>query len=222
MPTHDLALLDDCPAEGRVGIAKRIGSAIELGAPLYNAGNIEACYRIYTSTALDIDKAVAHCAGPRRALLDGVKKADSLDSYDDKAWTMRDAFDGVLDVIERSLTTTSAGTSHPPASPARRIPHHPATLLKSCNGNEVEAIARTIGGAIQSGAPLYNDGNVEACYRIMKARFATLTARVRVRPRARVLQDGLRNADELDDWSGKAWALRDAFGGLLEVIDRTR
>jgi len=35
------------------------------------------------------------------------------------------------------------------------------------------------------------------------------------------LQDGLLDADALDGWSGKAWALRDAFDGLLEVINRT-
>ena len=39
---------------------------------------------------------------------------------------------------------------------------------------------------------------------------------------SRVLQDGLRNADDLDNWSSKAWAPRDAFDGLLDVIDRTR
>ena len=37
----------------------------------------------------------------------------------------------------------------------------------------------------------------------------------------KVLQDGLLDADALDGWSGKAWALRDAFDGLLEVINRT-
>jgi hypothetical protein len=28
--------------------------------------------------------------------------------------------------------------------------------------------------------------------------------------------------DDLDNWSSKAWAPRDAFDGLLDVIDRTR
>jgi hypothetical protein len=37
---------------------------------------------------------------------------------------------------------------------------------------------------------------------------------------AKVLSDAQKHAAQLNDPSGQAWALRDAFDGLLEVIAR--
>jgi len=34
----------------------------------------------------------------------------------------------------------------------------------------------------------------------------------------RVLQEGIHNADQVTDWSAKAWALRDSFDGLMNAI----
>ncbi len=37
-----------------------------------------------------------------------------------------------------------------------------------------------------------------------------------------MLDDGLRNADQLEGWQAKAWALRDAFDGLLNAIAKSQ
>jgi hypothetical protein len=107
VPHHELALLNGCSRERQRDIAAQIESAIEEGAPSYNEGHHQACYRTYESTAREIDRNVGGCVGVRRALMDGVRRADELGDYTSKAWAMRDAFDGVLDLIDRSLHSAS-------------------------------------------------------------------------------------------------------------------
>jgi hypothetical protein len=107
VPTHKLALLEGCPPERQRDIAARIESAIEEGAPIYNQGHHQACYRTYESAAREIDRKMNDCAGVRRALMAGVQRADELGDYTSKAWAMRDAFDGVLDLIDRGLRNAS-------------------------------------------------------------------------------------------------------------------
>jgi serine protease Do len=102
VPHHELGLLHGCPAERQRDIATRLEEAIHEGAPVYNEGFHQACYRIYESVAREIDRKVPGCAGPRRALLDGVARADALSGYTAKAWAMRDAFDGLLDLLDRA------------------------------------------------------------------------------------------------------------------------
>lgn len=219
IPNHPLALLDDCPTPQLQSIVRNIDQAIHVGAPLYNQGNIEACYRIYEATALDTAKKVESCAGPRRALLDGVANADKLVSWDDKAWAMRDAFDGVLSVVARKISGVQDGAS--PVSLPRQIPHYAATVLDDCDKAQVANINSSIAAAINSGAPLYNSGNIEACYRIYEGAISDIGRKINGCPAAKqALQDGLRNADRLSDWQGKAWALRDTFDGMAEVIQR--
>ena len=217
IPDHPLSLLAQCPTPQLAAIVGSIESAIAIGAPLYNKGNVEACYRIYAAAALDIDKSVQQCPGPRRALLDGVAIADKKTNWDDKAWAMRDAFDGVL-----ALAAQQRGAD-PGASPAvaRHIPHHPASLLDDCPRSEMSAIRAGIGDAIESGAPLYNGGNVEACYRIYEGAISDIGRSVKGCTAAKqALDEGVHNAASRPDWQGKAWALRDAFDGMIQVIER--
>jgi S1-C subfamily serine protease len=103
VPTHELSLLEGCTMVQLHTVARTIEQAISVGAPLYNDGNHEACYRVYEGAALELDRKLGRCGGPRKALLAGVKRAAKLDGWDDKAWAMRDAFDGLLEVLERKF-----------------------------------------------------------------------------------------------------------------------
>lgn len=103
VPHHALTLLDGCPEADQLQIVRTISHAIELGAPLCNEGNREACFRVYQAAALELDRGLATCAGPRRALLDGVDRAARAPDFEQRTWLMRDAFDGLVDVIERHL-----------------------------------------------------------------------------------------------------------------------
>lgn len=95
VPDLDRKSFDGCARPQVIEIVQAIRSAISSGAPVYNQGNHEACYRIYEGTAIKFERE-ASCPGIRAAFGDGLLRAGSLDSFTEKAWAMRDTFDGVL------------------------------------------------------------------------------------------------------------------------------
>ncbi len=114
VPFHAVAVLDGCNHKDIEDIVESIGQAIQNGAPLYNTGTaqgFEACYRIYEGTALKYEKD-ANCKGVRSAFGDGLLRASSLVSYKEKAWAIRDTFDGVLNVSQR-WAQQNAPAPHP-------------------------------------------------------------------------------------------------------------
>ncbi len=104
VPTHDVKLLAGCTEPDLERAAHIVAEAIEVGAPVYNQQHFAACYHIYEGAALDVEKRLpAACPGPKKAMRDGRTKAQTLDEPSAQAWAMRDAFDGLLDVIVRKL-----------------------------------------------------------------------------------------------------------------------
>ncbi len=102
VPHFALTVLDGCTQDAQKLAVKMIGDAIEAGAPLYNAGKPDACYRVYDAMASDLSRKLpAVCKGPSRALGDAQKHAASLADPVAQAWAMRDVFDGLLDLIVR-------------------------------------------------------------------------------------------------------------------------
>jgi serine protease Do len=102
VPTHPLTILDECKPEAVARVFHAIGVAIHKGAPLYNQGDHEACYYLYEGTALRVDRE-GWCKPLGDALLAGVTRAHSLTTFTEKAWAMRDAFDGILGVVARKI-----------------------------------------------------------------------------------------------------------------------
>ncbi len=210
IPSYPPTLLNECPRPQVQVIVGAISQAINSGAPLYNQGNFEACYRIYEGAALGVQQTVQQCQGPKQALADGIDNAKKLPGWSDKAWAMRDAFDGIL-----ALAAPKAGG----AAVKRNIPLVPLSVIDACPTQDLTSIGESIGAAIHSGAPLYNSGNVEACFRIYEGAISEIDRKHSRCPAARqVLQEGLQNADRVTDWSAKAWALRDSFDGLMNAI----
>jgi hypothetical protein len=105
VPHHELSIFDGCKDEQVDEAVKAIGQAIELGAPLYNAGNHEACYRIYEGTSIRFERE-SECKGVREAFGAGLLRSSTLESYTEKAWAMRDTFDGLLEVAVRYAERT--------------------------------------------------------------------------------------------------------------------
>ena len=98
VPKHALGVLDGCSQQDIEELITSIAQAIENGAPIYNTKTkegYEACYRIYEGTALRYEKDAA-CKGVRTAFGDGLLRASALTSYKEKAWAMRDTFDGLI------------------------------------------------------------------------------------------------------------------------------
>lgn len=104
VPRHDLKLLAGCSDADLERAGRIIGEAIEVGAPVYNEQHFAACYHVYEGAALDLEKRLpAACKGPKKAMRDGRARAAKLEDPSAQAWAMRDAFDGLVEVIERRL-----------------------------------------------------------------------------------------------------------------------
>jgi hypothetical protein len=106
--------------------------------------------------------------------------------------------------------------------PHRKIPRHPPTVFAGCDDRSVALVAHGISEAIAIGAPLYNQGNHRACFQIYQGAASDIENRL---PKScqgpkRALAQGRSRAAELEDPSAQAWAMRDAFDGLIEAITR--
>jgi serine protease Do len=102
VPQYELSVLDGCSQDALDHATAEITDAIRSGAPVYNQGNHEACFRIYEGAAVRLEREL-ECPGLRDALGQGLLRASTLPDFTAKAWAMRDAFDGVLDVISRKV-----------------------------------------------------------------------------------------------------------------------
>ena len=114
VPEHPLSLVERCPLASLEAIASALAHAIRVGAPVYNRGDVEGCARIYAETAERLVRERADCPGPRAALEDGLAQARALEDPDERAWSLRDTFDGLLIALERWMhTRTTAAPAHP-------------------------------------------------------------------------------------------------------------
>ncbi len=113
VPQHPLHLLEGSTPRGLEQIVVAIAGAIRMGAPAYNQGDAAACYQVYADAAKKLVQSRTDCPGPRRALMNGLEHAATLNDADSRAWAMRDTFDGLLSVIERFFRTSSASATHP-------------------------------------------------------------------------------------------------------------
>lgn len=102
VPKHEVALLGGCSAGDYELIEKQIVKAIEVGAPLYNKKEFSASLHIYEGTLVDLQRKLsAGCKGPKQALTEGQQKMQARKTDAEKVWALRDAFDGLIDVVKR-------------------------------------------------------------------------------------------------------------------------
>jgi S1-C subfamily serine protease len=113
VPDHALSLFDGCKPDQIAGMVLAIEQAIDVGAPLYNKGEIEACFRIYEGTAIKFERD-SPCPGIRTAFTDGLARAKTLDTYKEKAWAMRDTFDGLINAARKWARANASSLPGPP------------------------------------------------------------------------------------------------------------
>ena len=124
IPEHPITIWNGCNEKEMEEVLRSIGDAIAIGAPLYNRNTregYEACFRVYEGTGLKYEKD-APCKGVRSAFGDGLLRAQSLGSYKEKAWAMRDTFDGLIAAFKKWCEQDSAcmkkfGGSNAPTGP---------------------------------------------------------------------------------------------------------
>jgi len=116
VPNHPLSLLQGAPVAGLEATTDTIADAIRVGAPAYNEGDVARCYAIYAEAAKKLIDTRDDCPGVQTALRAGLERASGMADLDHQAWAMRDAFDGLLLVIEKYLRT-HLGPGRKPGKP---------------------------------------------------------------------------------------------------------
>lgn len=108
IPNHPMSVLEGSTVAGLEASTEAIAGAIREGAPAYNAGDVAHCYKVYSDAARQLIDARRDCPGVQQALREGLARAEALADVDAQAWAMRDAFDGLLAVIEKFMRTQGA------------------------------------------------------------------------------------------------------------------
>jgi serine protease Do len=119
-----------------------------------------------------------------------------------------------------TLLATLREASAPKAR--RGGPHYPVSLLDACPQEAQKLTVKMLGSAIEAGAPLFNGGKPDACYHVYDGAASDLVRKYgsACRGPAKALGDAQHRAASLNEPSAQAWALRDAFDALLDVIAR--
>jgi serine protease Do len=121
VPHHDPAqVFKGCSGQQIADLVQSIWDAIEVGAPLYNQGTDkghEACFRIYEGTATKFEQS-GPCPGVKTAFGNGLLAANTKQSYKEKAWAMRDTFDGLLNAAK--AWATAPGNNLPQPAPKKK------------------------------------------------------------------------------------------------------
>jgi hypothetical protein len=104
----------------------------------------------------------------------------------------------------------------------RSVPHFAVTVLEGCSEDSQKLVVRMIGDAIEAGAPLFNARKPDACYRIYDAMASDLSRKLppACKGPSKALGDAQKRAASLSDPAAQAWAMRDVFDGLLDLIVR--
>jgi hypothetical protein len=104
----------------------------------------------------------------------------------------------------------------------RSVPRYPLSFLEGCPTSAQKLMVRLLGEAIDAGAPLYNEGRHDACYHMYDGAASDVLRKLPASCKgpARTLGDAQHRAATLADAGAEAWAMRDAFDALLDVITR--
>merc|ERR1712070_623992 len=138
-------------------VIDRLEEAIDMGAPIFDAGDQEGCKPIYLAAARELVDANAPMSYTLRT---AIATASSQNGFDG-SWTLRRAFDSIIDSVP--TTTTSVTTISP------RIQSGTQYLT-------VQSVATRLEEAISVGAPLFDAGDQEGCKQIYLAAARELVA----------------------------------------------
>src|SRR5262249_26569284 len=104
IPSHPMKVLEGCSDAALRDVATAIDEAIEAAAPLFNSGRAQATYHLFDGSSRQMERALpTACAGPTKVLADARKRAESMADPAQRAWAMRDAFEGLREVVSRKL-----------------------------------------------------------------------------------------------------------------------
>merc|ERR1719446_1201948 len=180
-------------------VIDRLEEAIDMGAPIFDAGDQEGCKQIYLAAARELVDANAPMSYTLRT---AIATASSQNGFDG-SWTLRRAFDSIIDSVP--TTTTSVTTISP------RIQSGTQYLT-------VQSVATRLEEAISVGAPLFDAGDQEGCKQIYLAAARELVAANA--PMSTTLQTAITTASSQNGFDG-SWTLRRAFDSIIDAVPTT-
>ncbi len=106
----------------------------------------------------------------------------------------------------------------------RKHPALAASTLDGCTTDAQKLIVHMVSEAIDAGAPLFNAGNTSACYHVYDGAASDLARKLppSCRGPSRTLAEAQKRAAGLADPSAQAWAMRDTFDALIEVVVKNK
>jgi len=145
-------------------VQRRVQAAIQIGAPLYNAGDIAGCEAVYRSLYDDLlaDPSVGSDPRLSAVLREQMAKLRPRDP-DHNAWQLRFGMDAIVS-LDASDSVSSWG-SQPSSSDS--VPMAPPPL-------SLQAVRQRIMAAIEIGAPRYNAGDVAGCAAVYRSLYDDL------------------------------------------------
>ncbi len=104
----------------------------------------------------------------------------------------------------------------------RKRPSYAAAMLDGCSIDAQKLIVRMVSEAIDTGAPLFNAGKPDGCYHVYDGAASDLERKLPATCRGpvRALAEAQKRAAAQSDPNAQAWAMRDAFDALIEVVIR--
>jgi uncharacterized surface protein with fasciclin (FAS1) repeats len=114
----DAVLIPGMSMQSAAAAGQLIRRAINLGAPLYNAGEIEACADVYMVTAESLLRMGSRLSDDVRSPLQrALSRAEHESSADERAWIMRRGLDAAYDELDLGRLAASRSSR-----PARQMP----------------------------------------------------------------------------------------------------
>jgi serine protease Do len=106
--------------------------------------------------------------------------------------------------------------------PKRNVPQLDLITVAGCGDGDLRLLLEMMGRAVDVGAPLFNKGDPGACYHVYEGASLDIDRKLSVSCKGARLQlaAGRRKAASLSDPAEQAWALRDTFDSLQDVIKR--
>jgi hypothetical protein len=106
----------------------------------------------------------------------------------------------------------------------RKRPALAQSTLEGCSLDAQKLIVHMVSDAIDAGAPLFNAGNTSACYHVYDGAASDLERKLppSCRGPSRTLAEAQKRAAGLADPSAQAWAMRDAFDALIDVVMKNK
>lgn len=103
----------------------------------------------------------------------------------------------------------------------RAVPSHRLSVLESSSAFGLQNVVVAIDEALNVGALAYNTGDSTACYQIYEqVALHLIRARGDCPGVLQALREGLQRASEEESDSARAWALRDTFDGIVDLVQR--